>query len=94
VKLRGPAAGTLRTAVKIDPAQSARTVFVHVQAGVDGVIVIGHWLSGFTNIYHHVDLNVPPWVRFGQENECIAVFHEKTTIAGAWLEFYDGEVYP
>jgi hypothetical protein len=37
---------------------------------------------------------VPPWVRFGQENECIAVFHEKTTIAGAWLEFYDGEVYP
>ena len=83
-----PAAGSIRTTVKIDAAQSARNVMIHVEAGVDSVIVNGHWVAGFSNIYHHVDLNVTPWVRFGRDNEVIAVFHEKTTIGDAWLEFY------
>ena len=89
-----PAAGSIRTTVKLDAAQSARNIMIHVQAGVDGVIVNGRWTSGFRNIYHHVDLNVTPWVRFGQDNEIIAVFHEKTDIPDAWLEFYDKGVYP
>jgi len=53
---------------------------------VDGVIVNGRWVAGFSNIYNHVDLNVTPWVRFGRDNEVIVVFHEKTTIGDAWLE--------
>ena len=73
--------------MKIDAAQSARTVMIHIHAGVDGVIINGHWVAGFSNIYHHVDLNVTPWVRFGEENEVIAVVHEKTRIGDAWLEF-------
>jgi hypothetical protein len=89
-----PAAGAVRTALKIDAAQSARTVMVHLQAGVDGVIVNGHWVAGFGNIYGYVDLNVTPWVHFGRDNELIAVLHEKTTIPDAWLEFYDQGVYP
>jgi hypothetical protein len=89
-----PAAGAIRTTVRIDAAQSARNVMIHVEAGVDGVIVNGHWVAGFGNIYHQVDLNVTPWVRFDQDNEVIAVFHEKTTIPDAWLEFYDKGVYP
>ena len=67
---------------------------VHVEAGLDGLILNGHWLSGFTNIYHHVDLNVTPWVRFGRDNEVIVVFHDRTTIREASLEFYDKGVYP
>lgn len=88
------AGGAARTMVKIDARESARNVVVHVQAGVDGVIVNGHWLSGFTNIYHRVDVNVTPWVRFGQDNELIVVFHDKITIQGASLEFYEKGVYP
>jgi hypothetical protein len=92
--LTAPAAGSLRTIVKIDASQSARNVMVHVEAGVDGLIVNGHWAAGFGNIYRHVDLNVTPWVRFGQDNELIAVVHEKTTIPEAWLEFFDQGVFP
>ena len=92
--LTTPAAGSARTTVKIDAAHSARTVMVHVQASVDSVIVNGHWISGFSNIYRHIDVNATPWVRFGQDNEVIVVFHEKTTIPDAWLEFYDKGVYP
>jgi hypothetical protein len=92
--LMAPAAGSACTTVKIDTAQLGRTVLIHVQAGVDGVIINGHWVAGFSNIYHHVDLNVTPWVRFGQDNEVIVVFHEKTTIPDAWLEFYEEGIYP
>ena len=92
--LTAPAAGSVRTTVKIDASQSVRNVMIHLEAGVDAVILNGHWLAGFSNIYHHVDLNATPWVRFGQENEIIAVIHEKTTIPDAWLEFYDKDVYP
>ena len=89
-----PAAGSIRTTVKIDAAQAARNVMVHVHAGADAVIINGHWMAGFTNIYNHVDLNATPWVRFGEENELIVVFHEKTTVPDARLEFYDKESYP
>ncbi|MBE3068900.1 MAG: hypothetical protein IMZ66_01550, partial [Planctomycetes bacterium] len=92
--LTTPGAGAARTMVRIDAKQSARTVVVHVEAGLDGLIINGHWLSGFSNIYHHVDLNVTPWVRFGQDNEVVAVFHERVTIREASLEFYDKGVYP
>jgi hypothetical protein len=92
--LTAPAAGSLRTSVKIDAAQSGRNVMVHVLAGVDAVIVNGRWSAGFGNIYRHVDLNVTPWVRFGQENELIVVVHEKTPLRDAWLEFYDPGVFP
>ncbi len=86
--------GAARTTVKIDAKNSAHNVVVHVQAGVDGVIFNGHWLSGFTNIYQCVDLNVTPWVHFGQDNELIVVFHDKITIQEASLGFYDKGVYP
>jgi hypothetical protein len=89
-----PSAGSIRTTVKIDPAQSARNILVHVEAGADAVIVNGQWLAGFSNIYRHVDLNATPWVRWGRDNELIVLFHEPTTIPDAWLEFYDQDVYP
>ncbi len=92
--LATPSGGAARTMVNIDARQSARNVVAHVQAGVDGLIVNGHWLPGFTNIYNRVDLNVTPWVRFGQANELIVVYHDKITIRAAWLEFYEPGVYP
>ena len=79
---------------RIDTNKSAHNVVVHVQAGVDGVIFNGHWVSGFSNIYKHIDANVTPWVRFGRENELIVVFHDKLTIQNASLEFYQKDVYP
>ena len=89
-----PAAGSLRTTVAVDSAQRSRHVMIHVQAAVDSVIINGRWVAGFSNIYHHVDLNLTPWVRFGQDNELILVFHEQTAIPAAWLEFYDQDVFP
>jgi len=88
------AGGAVRTTVKIDAEQSPHNVVVHVSAGLDGLIFNGHWLGGYGNIYNYVDLNVTPWVRFGRDNELIAVFHDKMTIQDAWLEFYDKDVYP
>ena len=92
--LSTPDGGTARTIVKIDAGESAHNVVVHVQAGVDGVIFNGRWLPGFSNIYNYVDLNVTPWVRFGEDNEVIAVFHDRITIQAAALEFYDKSAYP
>ena len=89
-----PAAGSLRTTVAVDSAQRSRNVMIHVQAAVDSVIINGRWVAGFSNIYHHVDLNLTPWVRFGQDNELILVFHEQTAIPAAWLEFYDQDAFP
>jgi hypothetical protein len=92
--LTAAGAGAARTTVKIGAKESAYTVVVHVQAGVDGVIFNGRWLPGCTNIYRSVDRNVTPWVRFGQDNELIVVFHEKITIQEVSLEFYDKGAYP
>ena len=89
-----PDGGTARTMVQIDAGKSAFNVVAHVGAGLDGLIINGHWVSGYGNIYHHVDLNITPWVRFGQENELIAVFHDKIPIQDAWLDYFARDAYP
>jgi hypothetical protein len=88
------AAGAVRAMVKVDSKEASRNIVIHFGAGIDGLIVNGHWLGGNGNIYNYVDLNLTPWIKFDQENELIAVFHDKSTIANTALEFYAKGVYP
>ena len=92
--MKTDSAGAVRALVKVDPKESGRNIMIHFGAGIDGLIVNGHWLAGNGNIYNYVDLNLTPWIKFGKENELIAVFHDKQTIPDASLEFYDKGVYP
>jgi hypothetical protein len=89
-----PSGGAVRTVVTIDPKYAGRSVFVHVGAGCDLVIVNGHATPGNPNFYKYADVNATPWVKFGAENTIVAVFHDPRQLAEARLEFYDKSQYP
>ena len=84
--------GTFRTVVKIDASHAGQNVILHTSTDnnhqhtfyVNGRIVIGagNW-----------DVNITPWVKFGQDNELI-VFCDNTTLQDASLDYYDKDVYP
>jgi hypothetical protein len=92
--LKTPSAGAVRTVVKIDPKFAGRSVFLHVGAGCDMVVINGHGTSGYSNIYKYVDVNATPWVKFGAENTIVATFHDANEVQDARLEFYDKNRYP
>jgi hypothetical protein len=92
--LTTPGPGALQAKFKVDRKESGRNVFVHIGIGTDGVVVNGHWLPGCSNIYNYVDENITPWVNFGGDNVIATVFHDKSTLADAHIEFYDKNVYP
>jgi hypothetical protein len=58
------------------------------------VIVNGHGMDGYGNIYKYVDVNATPWIKFGAGNTIVATFHDPSTISDARLEFYDKSRYP
>ncbi|MFI5378019.1 MAG: hypothetical protein ACHRHE_01820 [Tepidisphaerales bacterium] len=90
-----------RRTVRADASQAGKNVVIHASArpGVlQGVIVNGHYVMRF----HHrigtdIDLNVTPWIRFGQDNEIILVATGGTSACGirnVELRYYDRDVYP
>jgi len=89
-----------RRVVPIAAAQSHRNVIVAVsqQSRVTGVIINGFYLRR----HHHAigprtDLNITPWVRFGEDNEIVLVWGNSPGTAqvnSVALHFYDKGVYP
>jgi hypothetical protein len=68
------------------------------QCGIYGVMVNGHWLM---RLHHEVgtytELNVTPWVRFGEENEIHVVRRDgpgKGEIKVVRLDYHKAGEYP
>ena len=87
-----------RRTVKIDAAESARTVVVHALG--DGRFLHGLIINGrYVTPHHHYlspeqNLNITPWVKFGQDNELIVLGAGKGTLKEISLEFHDKGTYP
>ncbi len=99
--LPGPTtATTARKTVKIDASESGRTVVVHELANwggaLHGLIINGrfvtrhhHWVSPEQN------LNITPYVNFGQDNELILVLGGgQSVVKNVSLEFHKKGTYP
>ncbi len=94
---QAPDRGALRCIVDVDPKLAGKTVMLHVvtsNAGIEALIVNGHFFAGYGNIYNFIDANVTPFVRFGQKNEIIAIVGGKTILQQVRLGFYDKGIYP
>jgi hypothetical protein len=98
ILLPGIGGAATRRTVKIDAAQAGRTVVVHAvcEPGyLGGVIVNGHAVVRFHhNIGREINLNITPWVKFGQDNEMVLVGSDKVGIKEITLEFHDKGTYP
>jgi hypothetical protein len=96
--LPGPALMANRRLVTIDASQSARTVVLHVMADngfIKGVIINGRFVPRFHhNIGPEINLNITPWVKFGQDNEFLIMGGDKGKITELSLEFHDRGTYP
>ena len=85
-------AGAWRTIATIDASHAASTVMIRTQTNDNhqhAVIFNGHAL-GFVG---NCEVNVTPWVKFGQENEIIVVC-DYTTMQQASIDFYAANLYP
>jgi hypothetical protein len=89
-----PAPGSVRTIVKIDAKEAGKSVFLHFGTGIDLMIINGHFIGGYGNIYGYADANLTPWVKFGSENTIVVTFHDPIKVTEAHLEFYDKSQYP
>ncbi|MFA6293670.1 MAG: hypothetical protein WC637_17920, partial [Victivallales bacterium] len=83
-----------RRSVIIDKTQSGRNVILHTEGRFLGVMINGRWIRR----HHHLigdrmDLNITPWVKFGEENEIELVGDSRKALAIS-LNFYDKTVYP
>jgi len=90
-----------RRVVSVDASQAQRNVIVHIamrknNVPFGGVIVNGHLVSHvFWNILRNFDLNVTPWIKFGQDNEIIFPgVTAKSVISEIALDYYDRNTYP
>lgn len=101
VPLPGPYnAMSLRRNVVIPAEQKDRNVLLTVDTTgrLVGVLVNGHWVRRF----HHIigtrfDLNITPWVKFGEENEIELVSMEgptNGTVNTVRLDFHNPASYP
>ena len=89
-----------RRTVSVPAVHSGRTVMLAVEqeGRVTGVIINGSYMRR----HHHAigprtDLNITPWVRFGQDNEIVLVWGSSpgtATIRAVALRFYDKDLYP
>ena len=89
-----------RRTIRIPAAQYGRNVMLAVtqEGRVTGVIVNGSYLRR----HHHAigprtDLNVTPWVRFGEDNEIVLVSGNAPStgrVDSVALHFFDKGVYP
>ena len=85
---------------------SENNVMVDVVAanGILGVLVNGHWVRRFHHLIgEHFQLNVTPWIRFGEENEIELVNLQQdhptqaptdVNVKSVSLEFHKKGVYP
>ncbi len=91
-----------RRKVRIDRSAAGKTVLVRVETaqpcGIYGVMVNGRWVM---RLHHEVgpvtELNVTPWVRFGEENEIHVVRRGgggKAEIKVVRLDYYREGEYP
>ena len=84
--------------VDIDAAQSARNVVVHASGSGNnlcGVIINGHYVERFHHrLGNEFNLNVTPWVKFGQPNEVRLVTVGRFTLTEAAIDYYDKSAYP
>ncbi|MFH1266050.1 MAG: hypothetical protein ABIK89_10005 [Planctomycetota bacterium] len=94
-------ASTARRAVDIDAAQAGRNVVVRVVASQQavpfvGVIVNGHLVTHIErNIEMQFNLNVTPYIKFGQKNEIILAGNRHAgALAEIALDYYDKNAYP
>jgi len=93
--LHGTAA---RRTFKIDQAEASRTVVVHAVS--EGRLLHGLIINGrFVSPHHHYlspeqNLNVTPWIKFGQDNELILLSGGKGTLKEVSLEFHKKGTYP
>jgi hypothetical protein len=98
--LPGPLVGkAARRTVKIDARHAGRNVVVHAAAdnySLAGVLVNGRFVLRFRhNIGGEINLNITPWVKFGQDNELILVSNGGNgTLREVSLEFHDRKSYP
>jgi hypothetical protein len=81
-----------------DQAESAVTIKLDVTGGMTGVLVNGVWVR---RLHHHIgtefDLNITPWIQFGQSNtiELVCMNGPTTgTVRSVVLNFYSPEKYP
>jgi hypothetical protein len=84
--------GAWRTVAHIDAGQSGHNVVFHSVTDNNhqhAILINGHALLGAGNY----DVNITPWVKFGQDNE-IMVTTDNTTMQDASLDYYDKDAYP
>jgi hypothetical protein len=92
-----PDHGALRCEEVIDPKEKGHNIVVHIicdNASISGIIFNGVFYASYGNIYSFMDINVTPFVKFGQKNEIVMLSGGKTTILKAHIDFYDKSVYP
>jgi hypothetical protein len=92
-----PGAGAIRTEVVIDPKQQGHNIVLHVEgnnASISGLIFNGQFYPSYGNIYPFIDVNVTPWVKFGQKNEIIVPLGGPVTVQDVSLNFYEKDSYP
>jgi hypothetical protein len=90
-----PSGGALRTVVNVPASDAGRSVFLHVDANCDDLIVNGHSSrGGYSNVYSYYDANVTPWITFGARNTIVATFQGASKIANPRFEYYDKLQYP
>ena len=84
--------GAWRTVAHIDASQSGHNVVFHSVTDNNhqhAILINGHALLGAGNY----DVNITPWVKFGQDNE-IMVTTDNTTMEDASIDYYDKDAYP
>ena len=96
----GYSAMTLRREVEIPAGKSDKNVVLRVDATgrLVGVLVNGTWVRRF----HHLigsrfDLNITPWIRFGEKNSNELVSTDGATqgsVKSVRLDFHEKEKYP
>jgi hypothetical protein len=86
-----------RRIIKIDAAQSSRTVVVHALGEsrfLSGVIINGRYIS-LPWYSPEENLNITPFVKFGQDNELILLSRYKNgNVKEVSLEFHEKGTYP
>jgi hypothetical protein len=92
-----PDRGALRCMVEVDSNLAGKTVMVHAvtnNAGINALVVNGHFYASYGNIYNYIDANVTPFVKFGQKTEIIVIMGGRTTLQQVRVGFYDKGTYP
>jgi hypothetical protein len=97
--LPGPFNGKVATlSVTIDPSQAGRNVVVHAvekDNNLSGVIINGRYVQRFHHrLGNEFNLNITPWVKFGQANEVRLIAVGPCTVNLIAIDYYDKSAFP